>query len=179
MTSWGPGKFDAQLFLDGKGFRPDGKTGGNADSAGIRPGGRQPAHVDRMGSVRRTGTRLSPTSRCTAQGTFYDPRLNDKVKYPVAARAGFGNVPANGADDGVTSRSCAALQYYQLSIPAPAAPEGSFNAALSGDGRGSSSTGCASCASCHVPPLFTEPGWSMHTAERDRHRRLPVEPVAR
>ena len=26
MTSWGPGKFDAQLFLDGKAFRPDGKT---------------------------------------------------------------------------------------------------------------------------------------------------------
>ena len=24
-TSWGPGKFDAELFLDGKGFRPDGK----------------------------------------------------------------------------------------------------------------------------------------------------------
>ncbi len=21
------------------------------------------------------------------------------------------------------------------------------------------------CASCHVPPLFAEPGWSMHTAE--------------
>jgi cytochrome c peroxidase len=20
------------------------------------------------------------------------------------------------------------------------------------------------CASCHVPPLFTEPGWNMHTA---------------
>jgi hypothetical protein len=26
LTSWGPGKFDAQLILDGKGFRPDGKT---------------------------------------------------------------------------------------------------------------------------------------------------------
>ena len=26
LASWGPGKFDAQLFLDGKAFRPDGKT---------------------------------------------------------------------------------------------------------------------------------------------------------
>jgi hypothetical protein len=26
LQSWGPGKFDAQLFLDGKAFRPDGKT---------------------------------------------------------------------------------------------------------------------------------------------------------
>jgi cytochrome c peroxidase len=29
-------------------------------------------------------------------------------------------------------------------------------AVFSGKGR---------CASCHVPPLFTEPGWSMHSAE--------------
>ena len=26
LTSWGPGKFDAQLTLDGKAFRPDGKS---------------------------------------------------------------------------------------------------------------------------------------------------------
>ena len=26
LNSWGPGKFDAELFLDGKAFRPDGKT---------------------------------------------------------------------------------------------------------------------------------------------------------
>jgi hypothetical protein len=26
ITAWGPGKFDAQLNLDGKAFRPDGKT---------------------------------------------------------------------------------------------------------------------------------------------------------
>src|SRR5262249_21751311 len=25
LNSWGPGKFDAELLLDGKGFRPDGK----------------------------------------------------------------------------------------------------------------------------------------------------------
>ena len=27
LNSWGPGKFDAELFLDGKAFRPDGKSG--------------------------------------------------------------------------------------------------------------------------------------------------------
>ena len=26
LASWGPGKFDAEVFLDGKAFRPDGKT---------------------------------------------------------------------------------------------------------------------------------------------------------
>src|SRR5205823_6493650 len=26
LASWGPGKFDAEVFLDGKAFRPDGKS---------------------------------------------------------------------------------------------------------------------------------------------------------
>src|SRR4029077_4139373 len=26
LKSWGPGRFDAELFLDGKAFRPDGKS---------------------------------------------------------------------------------------------------------------------------------------------------------
>src|SRR3954468_11861915 len=26
LAAWGPGRFDAELFLDGKGFRPDGRT---------------------------------------------------------------------------------------------------------------------------------------------------------
>src|SRR5439155_2000642 len=26
LNSWGPGKYDAELFLDGKAFRPDGKS---------------------------------------------------------------------------------------------------------------------------------------------------------
>ncbi|MGH9218518.1 MAG: hypothetical protein ACRD1W_04415 [Vicinamibacterales bacterium] len=57
---------------------------------------------------------------------FYDPRLNDATKFPVAARAGFGNVrPSGGADDGITSR-LPALQYYQLSISAPTPPRGSY-----------------------------------------------------
>src|SRR5471030_35342 len=27
LNSWGPGKFDAELLLDGKAFRPDGQSG--------------------------------------------------------------------------------------------------------------------------------------------------------
>ena len=49
LRSWGPGKFDAELLLDGKATRPDGKTGGDADPARIRIGRCQPAHVDRLG----------------------------------------------------------------------------------------------------------------------------------
>ena len=94
------------------------------------------------------------------QGTFYDPRLNDAQKFPIAAKNGFGNVRAN--PDLITSK-LAALHFYQLAIPAPTAPEGSFDseAALRGkavfDDKGK-------CSTCHVPPLFTEPGWNMHKA---------------
>jgi cytochrome c peroxidase len=96
-------------------------------------------------------------------GVLYDPRLNDAAKFPVAARAGFGNVrPGNPADDGITSR-LPALQYYQLSIPAPAPPSGSFQARAADQGQ-ALFNGRARCSSCHVPPLFTEPGWAMHTA---------------
>jgi cytochrome c peroxidase len=63
----------------------------------------------------------------------------------------------------VTSR-LAALQYYQLSIPSPAAPVGSFNQRSAEMGE-QLFKGRAGCASCHVPSIFTEPGWAMHTAE--------------
>ena len=57
-----------------------------------------------------------------------------------------------------------ALHFYQLALPAPIPPEGSFdqNAALRGkevfENKGR-------CATCRVPPLYTEPGWNMHTAK--------------
>lgn len=57
-----------------------------------------------------------------------------------------------------------ALQYYQLSIPAPTPPRGSFDARAARAGQ-DVFNGAGRCASCHVPPLFTEPGWNMHTAD--------------
>ena len=57
-----------------------------------------------------------------------------------------------------------ALQFYQLAIPAPAAPAGSFDPAAAARGA-ALFNGQAKCATCHVPPIFTEPGWNMHTPE--------------
>jgi CxxC motif-containing protein (DUF1111 family) len=95
------------------------------------------------------------------QGTFYDPRLNDPVKFPIAARAGFGNVRSN--PDLITAK-LPALQFYQLAIPAPAPPAGSFNATAAMRGE-AVFKGQAGCATCHVPPIFTEPGYNLHTAD--------------
>ena len=92
------------------------------------------------------------------EGTFFDQRLMNVQQYPIAAKAGFGNKrPAN---DMITAK-LAALHYYQLSIPAPTPPAGSFDQARAGRGE-ALFKGKAQCATCHVPPLFTEPGWNTH-----------------
>jgi CxxC motif-containing protein (DUF1111 family) len=94
------------------------------------------------------------------KGTFYDPRLNDADQFPIAAKAGFGNV--RNVPDLITPK-LAALHFYQLAIPAPSGPPGSFDAGAARRGQ-QLFEGRARCATCHVPPLFTEPGWNMHTA---------------
>ena len=95
------------------------------------------------------------------KGTFFDPRLKNKSQFPVAARMGFDNV-RNTPD--LVSSKLAALHFYQLAIPAPRPPAGSFDEAAAGRGE-AVFNGAAKCATCHVPPLFTEPGWSMHAAK--------------
>ena len=59
--------------------------------------------------------------------------------------------------------SCA-LHFYRLAIPAPRPKASSFDAAAAARGQ-ATFNGKAGCARCHVPPIFTEPGWPMHTAE--------------
>jgi hypothetical protein len=161
MRSWGPGKFDAILFLDGKAFRPDGKTAATLLPPAYGLAGVNLHTYTGWGGVPYWNAFVGNLEMHGA-GTFYDPRLNDATKFPVAARAGLGNVrQATETDDGVTSR-LAALHYYQLSIPAPAPPVGSYNERAADNGR-AVFNGRARCSTCHVPPLFTEPGWAMHT----------------
>jgi cytochrome c peroxidase len=95
------------------------------------------------------------------KGTFFDPRLDDEKRFPVSAKHGLGNI--RNQPDLVTPK-LAALHFYQLSIPAPQPPAGSFDETAARRGE-AVFNGAAKCATCHVPPLFTEPGWSMHTAE--------------
>jgi hypothetical protein len=160
LASWGPGKFDAELNLDGKAFRPDGKP-----AATLIPPAFGMAGVNLHTWTGGWGTvtywnAFVGNLELSGQGTFFDERLNDAKKYPVAARAGFGN--KRSATDMITSK-LAALQFYQLAIPAPTPPAGSFDATAAARGE-AIFTGKANCAQCHVPPLFTEPGWNTHKA---------------
>ena len=159
LNSWGPGKFDAELFLDGKAFRPDGKTAATLIPPAFGLAGVNLHTYTGWGSVPYWNAFVA-NLEMHGSGVFFDPRLDDKTKFPVAARAGLGHLKTGG-DDGITSR-LAALQFYQLAIPAPPAPAGSVDVRAAEHGQ-TLFNGAARCSSCHVPPLFTEPGWAMHT----------------
>jgi hypothetical protein len=162
LNSWGPGKFDAQLVLDGKAVRPDGRTAATLIPAAFGLSGVN-AHTStgNWGNVTYWNAFVA-NLEMHGNGRFFDPRLDDAVKYPVAARAGLGNVMPSGVD-AITSK-LADLQFYQLAIPAPTPPPGSFDPAAAERGRVLFAGG-ADCAQCHVPPLFTEPGWNLHPAD--------------
>jgi len=159
LASWGPGKFDAQLFLDGKAFRPDKKTAATLLPAAFGLAGVNLHTYTGWGGVPHWNAFVA-NLEMHGQGTFLDSRLNDATRFPVAARAGFAEVRN---DPDLTTSKLPALQFYQLSIPAPKPPRGSFDAQAARAGQ-AVFEGAAKCATCHVPPIFTEPGWNMHTA---------------
>ncbi len=160
LGAWGPGKFDAELILDGKGFRPDGTSATTLIPPAFGLAGVNLHTWTGWGSVPYWNAFVA-NLEMHGQGTFFDPRLNDADRFPVAAKNGFGNV--RSTPDLITSK-LPALHFYQLSLPAPAPPAGSFDPAAAERGE-TLFAGKAQCASCHVPPSFTEPGWNMHTAD--------------
>jgi hypothetical protein len=159
LRSWGPGKFDAELVLDGKAVNPN--TGRSA--ATLIPPAFGLAGVNLhtwtgWGSVTHWNAFVANVEM-HGSGTFFDPRLDNAAKFPIAAANGFGHV--RSVPDLITPK-LAALHFYQLSLPAPRAPSSMFNADAAKRGE-SVFNGQAQCSTCHVPPLFTEPGWNMHT----------------
>ncbi|HEY5915303.1 MAG TPA: hypothetical protein VJA21_32375 [Verrucomicrobiae bacterium] len=158
LSSWGPGKFDAALLLDGKAFRPDGKSGATLLPAAFGLAGVNLHTYTGWGSVPYWNAFVA-TLEMQGAGRLYDPRLNDASSFPVAARLGFGDV--RNTPDLVTGK-LPALQFYQLALTPPKPPAGSFDPSAAERGKALFS-GKANCASCHTPPLFTEPGWNLHS----------------
>jgi hypothetical protein len=160
LAGWGPGKFDAELLLDGKGFRPDGKSAATLIPPAFGLAGVNLATWTGWGGVSQWNAFVA-NLEMHGVGNFDDERLNDPVKFPVAARNGFAHV--RNEIDLITSK-LPALQVYQLSLAAPAPPAGSFSALAAKQGR-ELFEGKARCSTCHTPPLYTEAGWNMHTPQ--------------
>lgn len=139
-TSWGPGKYDPRFNLDG------------LNGAQVIP----PAYGLR-GIHRITSTgdgedvaywnRYVAVTQMGGHGTFIEPRTGVSV--------------VNGNDDLVSAR-LPALQAYQLSLAAPPAPTGSFDAAAAARGE-ALFTGVARCSTCHSAPEFTDANERLHS----------------
>jgi hypothetical protein len=175
LLSWGPGYFDAIINHDGKVGPPPhlgavrippafGLAGHNLHTWGAG-----------WGTVTYWNAYVANT-QMMGIGNFYDPRLNDPAKYPVAARSGRWNIRCGrpvgnvvralcgpGEQDLVTSK-LAALHFYQLALPAPKPPKGSFSRSAAKRGE-RIFNGKGTCASCHMQPLFTDAGWNAHTGQ--------------
>ena len=170
LQSWGPGKFDAELVLDGKAFNPQQVSNGVVTGTNVPGATLIPPAFGLAGVNLHTWTGWGSIPYWNAfvaiiemhgKGNFFDPRLDDAGQFPIAAANGFGHIESEV--DLVTSK-LPALHAYQLSLRAPAPPAGSVNAAAAGRGDELFEEK-AGCAGCHVDPLYTEPGWNLHSAE--------------
>jgi hypothetical protein len=170
LNSWGPGKFDAELVLDGKAFNPEQVTDGVVTGTNVPGATLLPPAFGLAGVNLHTYTGWGSVPYWNAyvanvlmhgKGNFYDPRLDNADQFPLAAENGFGHIQN---DEDLITPKLPALHAYQLSLLAPLPPANSFNARAASRGQ-ALFEGKANCASCHVLPLFTEPGWNMHTPE--------------
>lgn len=182
LASWGPGKFDAELFMDGKAFN------GKRSAATLIPPAFGLAGVNLhtwtgWGSVTYWNAFVA-NLEMHGKGTFYDPRLADRSRFPVAAQNGFDNVRPES--DLITPK-LADLHFYQLALAAPKPPPNTYDHSAARRGKALFS-GRAQCSVCHVPPLFIEPGWNMHSSDEvgvddfqasrapdDRYRTSPLK----
>jgi hypothetical protein len=173
LNSWGPVKFDAQLILDVKAFNPqqvtDGVvTGTNVPGATLIPnafglaGFNEHTWTGSWGTVSYWNAFVAALEM-RGIGRFFDPRLNNAAKFPIAAANGFGDLPHIPPEQDRITKKLPSLHFYQLAIPAPSPEPGSDYDPGAADRGAALFTAKAQCNSCHVVPLTTEPGWNLHT----------------
>ena len=161
LSAWGPGKFDAELFLDGKAFQPGGRSGATLIPPAFGLAGVNLHTWTGWGSIPYWNAFVA-VLEMHGQGDFFDPRLDNAAQFPIAAENHFGHIRVR--HDLVTPK-LPGLQAYELSLKAPKPPKGSFNARMAAAGR-KLFNGQAECSTCHVPPIFTEPGENLHTGQQ-------------
>jgi hypothetical protein len=139
FQSWGPGKYDPRFNLDGLNgpqVIPPAYGLRGVDRITSTGDGEDVAYWNRYVAVTQMG----------GHGSFSDPRTGVNV--------------TNGTDDRVSGK-LEGLQAYQLSIPAPRPPEGSFDATAAARGQ-ALFAGKAACATCHSGPELTDANVRLH-----------------
>lgn len=175
LNTWGPGKFDAELFLDGKAFNPQQTTNGmvtgtNVPGATLIPNARGLAGHNLHTWTGGWGTvtywnAFVAVDELHGIGSFLDERFDDASQFPIAAAAKLGHVSVDDPDKDQVTGKLAALHLYQLALPSVQPRPGvdfDEEAAQRGDELFS---GKAGCNTCHREPLWSEGGWNQHTAD--------------
>jgi len=158
LGDWGPGKFAAILFMDGKALRPDGKVAANLIPAAFGLRDIELTTYTGWGDISYWNSFVG-NLEMHGKGNFSDPRLNNPDKYPIAVEQGFYNVTHD--PDLITSK-LPALRAYQHSIDAPRPPHGSYNKAAAARGAAIFFSK-AKCATCHPAPLYADN--KLHSAD--------------
>jgi mono/diheme cytochrome c family protein len=139
LRAWGPGMYDPRHNVDGLSkpvVIPPAYGLAGIHAITFTGDGADVAYWNRYVAVTQMG----------GLGTFEDPRL------PLSV--------TNGTVD-LVSRKLPALQAYQLSLSAPPAPVGSFDAAAAARGK-VVFEGPGRCAGCHTGPMFTDANTRLH-----------------
>ena len=115
LNGWGPGKFDAELFLDGKTSNPAQITNGvttatNITGAVLIPNARGLAGHNLHTWTGGWGTvtywnAFVAVDEMHGIGTFFDERFDDAARFPIAAAAKLGHVSVGPDSDQVTGKT--------------------------------------------------------------------------
>jgi hypothetical protein len=93
LLSWGTGKFDAELFMDGKAFRPDGKTAAVLIPPAYGLAGVNLHTWTGWGSVTYWNAFVA-NLEMHGQGNFSDSRLDNTTRFPIAATTVYSTCPS-------------------------------------------------------------------------------------
>jgi mono/diheme cytochrome c family protein len=137
FNSWGPGKYDPR-------FNFDGKNGPQVIPPAYGLNGIHKITATGDGDDIEYWNRYVGVTQMGGHGSFSDPRTGVNV--------------TNGTDDLISSK-LPGLQAYQLTLPPPAPPAGSFDAAAAVRGQ---AVFAAKCATCHSGPDFTDANTRLH-----------------
>ena len=151
LSKWGPGKYPAILFMDGKAFRPDGKIAANLIPAAFGLKNIELTTYTGWGSISYWNAFVA-NLEMHGKGNFSDPRLNDPVKYPIAVENGFYHV--TNSPDLITPK-LPALRAYQHSLKIPVPPADYYDKTAANMGKPIFLTK-AKCASCHSLPNYAD-----------------------
>ena len=177
FQSWGPGKFDAELLSRGKPFSTRRAQLRELDSSGLRAHRREPTYLRRLGLRSRVDAFVA-VLEMQGKGTFFDPRLDDAAKFPIAAANHFGDVRRE--PDRVDAEARQRCTSISSRCRRRIRHRGSFDPRRGATRREAVRRGRQGAVRALSCAATLHRAWrELHKPEESRHRRFPGEARAR